>query len=194
MTRTGRSTTTSSPPCTNPSGGPTPTRPLLAGADAGGREDPLFVARRLIRAASEDIGLADPTALLIALAARQTYEVLGSPEGELALAQACIHLASAPKSNAAYVAFGAARRMAKQTGSLMPPKHILNAPTKLMEQLGYSAGYQYDHQTEEGFSGQDYFPEGVERQVFYAPKGEGIEGRIKERLDRWAALRSGRKA
>ena len=116
--------------------------------------------------------------------------MLGSPEGELALAQACLHLASAPKSNAAYVALGAARRMAKATGSLMPPKHILNAPTKLMAELGYSAGYQYDHAAEESFSGQDYFPEGVERQVFYAPKGEGIEGRIKERLDRWAALRA----
>ena len=158
-----------------------------------GGEDPLFVARRLIRAASEDIGLADPTALLIALAARQTYEVLGSPEGELALAQACLHLASAPKSNAAYVALGAARRMAKQTGSVMPPKHILNAPTKLMQQLGYSDGYQYDHNAEESFSGQDYFPEGVERQNFYAPKGEGAEGRIKERLDRWASLRGQRK-
>ena len=159
-----------------------------------GGEDPLFVARRLIRAASEDIGLADPTALLIALAARQTYEVLGSPEGELALAQACLHLASAPKSNAAYVALGAARKMAKQTGSVMPPKHILNAPTKLMQQLGYSDGYQYDHNAEESFSGQDYFPEGVERQNFYAPKGEGAEGRIKERLDRWAVLRGKRGA
>jgi putative ATPase len=155
-----------------------------------GGEDPLFVARRLIRAASEDIGLADPTALLIALAARQTYEVLGSPEGELALAQACLHLASAPKSNAAYVALGAARRMAKATGSLTPPKHILNAPTKLMAELGYSAGYEYDHKTEESFSGQDYFPEGVERQAFYTPKGEGAEGRIRERLERWAELRA----
>ncbi len=158
-----------------------------------GGEDPLFIARRLIRAASEDIGLADPTALLIAVAARDAYDFLGSPEGELALAQACIHLAAAPKSNAAYTAFGAARRMAKQTGSLMPPKHILNAPTKLMQELGYSAGYEYDHQTEEGFSGQDYFPEGAERQVFYAPKGEGAEARIKERLERWAELRAKRR-
>ncbi|MEI9963540.1 MAG: replication-associated recombination protein A [Caulobacteraceae bacterium] len=157
-----------------------------------GGEDPLFVARRLIRAASEDIGLADPTALLIALAARETYEVLGSPEGELALAQACLHLASAPKSNAAYVALGAARRAAKETGSLMPPKHILNAPTKLMKQLGYSEGYQYDHKAEEGFSGQNYFPDGMERQAFYTPRGEGTEARIKERLDRWAELRAKR--
>ena len=157
-----------------------------------GGEDPLFIARRLIRAASEDIGLADPTALMIAIAARDAYDVLGSPEGELALAQACIHLASAPKSNAAYAAFGAARRMAKETGSLMPPKHILNAPTKLMQQLGYSAGYQYDHKAEDGFSGQSYFPEGAERQRFYAPKGEGAEARIKERLDRWAELRDQR--
>jgi putative ATPase len=157
-----------------------------------GGEDPLFIARRLIRAASEDIGLADPTALMIAIAARDSYDFLGSPEGELALAQACIHLASAPKSNAAYTAFGAARRAARETGSLMPPKHILNAPTKLMQQLGYSKGYQYDHAAEEGFSGQDYFPEGMQRQVFYAPKGEGTEARIKERLDRWAELRKGR--
>jgi putative ATPase len=154
-----------------------------------GGEDPLFIARRLIRAASEDIGLADPTALLIAVAARDSYDFLGSPEGELALAQACIHLASAPKSNAAYVAFGAARRAAKETGSLMPPKHILNAPTRLMKDLGYSRGYDYDHNAEEGFSGQDYFPDGMERQVFYAPKGEGTEARIRERLERWAELR-----
>ena len=157
-----------------------------------GGEDPLFVARRLVRAASEDIGLADPTALLIAIAAKDTYDFLGSPEGELALAQACIHLASAPKSNAAYVAFGAARRAAKETGSLMPPKHILNAPTKLMAELGYGAGYDYDHKAEEGFSGQTYFPDGMERQVFYAPKGEGAEARVKERLDRWTELRKKR--
>jgi putative ATPase len=157
-----------------------------------GGEDPLFIARRLIRAASEDIGLADPTALMIAVAARDSYDFLGSPEGELALAQACLHLASAPKSNAAYTAFGAARRAAKETGSLMPPKHILNAPTKLMKQLGYSQGYAYDHAAEEGFSGQNYFPEGMERQNFYAPKGEGTEGRIKERLERWAELRQRR--
>ncbi len=157
-----------------------------------GGEDPLFIARRLIRAASEDIGLADPTALMIAIAARDAYDFLGSPEGELALAQACLHLASAPKSNAAYTAFGAARRAAKQTGSLMPPKHILNAPTGLMKQLGYGSGYQYDHQAEESFSGQNYFPEGMERQVFYAPRGEGTEARIRERLERWAELRDKR--
>ena len=157
-----------------------------------GGEDPLFIARRLIRAASEDIGLADPTALMIAIAARDAYDFLGSPEGELALAQACLHLASAPKSNAAYTAFGAARRAAKQTGSLMPPKHILNAPTGLMKQLGYGSGYQYDHQAEEAFSGQNYFPEGMERQVFYAPRGEGTEARIRERLERWAELRDKR--
>jgi putative ATPase len=154
-----------------------------------GGEDPLFIARRLVRAASEDIGLADPTALLIANAAKEAYDFLGSPEGELHLAHAVIHLASAPKSNAAYVAFSAARRAAKETGSLTPPKHILNAPTKLMKQLGYSDGYQYDHNAEEGFSGQDYFPEEMQRQTFYAPKGEGTEARIKERLDRWAELR-----
>jgi putative ATPase len=159
-----------------------------------GGEDPLFIARRLIRAASEDIGLADPTALLIAIAARDSYDFLGSPEGELALAQACIHLACAPKSNAAYTAFGAARRAARETGSLMPPKHILNAPTKLMQELGYSKGYAYDHAAEEGFSGQDYFPEGMARQVFYAPKGEGTEARIKERLERWSELRRQRGA
>ena len=159
-----------------------------------GGEDPLFVARRLIRAASEDIGLADPTALLVAIAARDSYDFLGSPEGELALAQACIHLAAAPKSNAAYAAFGAARRAAKETGSLMPPKHILNAPTRLMKDLGYAKGYAYDHAAEEGFSGQDYFPEGMARQTFYAPKGEGAEARIRERLDRWAELRRTRQA
>jgi putative ATPase len=157
-----------------------------------GGEDPLFIARRLIRAASEDIGAADPTALLVAIAARDAYDFLGSPEGELALAQCCIHLASAPKSNAAYAAFGAARRAAKETGSLMPPKHILNAPTRLMAELGYSAGYSYDHKAEDSFSGQNYFPDGMERQVFYAPKGDGAEARVKERLDRWAELRARR--
>jgi putative ATPase len=157
-----------------------------------GGEDPLFVARRLIRAASEDIGLADPTALLVAIAARDSFDFLGSPEGELALAQCCIHLASAPKSNAAYTAFGAARRAARETGSLMPPKHILNAPTRLMKDLGYGKDYDYDHNTAEGFSGQDYFPDEMPRQQFYAPKGEGAEARIKERLDRWAGLRKRR--
>jgi putative ATPase len=157
-----------------------------------GGEDPLFVARRLIRAASEDIGAADPTALLVAVAARDAYDFLGSPEGELALAQCCIHLAAAPKSNAAYTAFGAARRAAKETGSLMPPKHILNAPTRLMSELGYGSGYDYDHKAEDSFSGQNYFPDGMERQVFYAPKGDGAEARVKERLERWAELRARR--
>ncbi|MEO8927059.1 MAG: replication-associated recombination protein A [Caulobacteraceae bacterium] len=154
-----------------------------------GGEDPLFIARRLVRMASEDIGGADPLSLLLATAAKDAYDFLGSPEGELALAQACVHMAAAPKSNAVYTAFGAARRLARETGSLMPPAHIRNAPTRLMKDLGYGAGYQYDPNTEEGFSGQDYFPDGVDRSVFYAPRGEGAEARVKERLDRWAALR-----
>ena len=154
-----------------------------------GGEDPLFLARRLVRMASEDIGLADPTALMVASEAARAYERLGSPEGELALAQAVIHLATAPKSNAAYVAYKAARRAARDTGSLNPPKHILNAPTQLMKEEGYGQGYAYDHDAEDGFSGQDYFPDDMERQVFYAPRGEGREGPIAERLKRWAALR-----
>jgi len=158
-----------------------------------GGEDPLFIARRLVRMASEDIGEADPLSLILASAAKDAYDFLGSPEGELALAQACVHMAAAPKSNAVYVAFGAARRLAKETGSLMPPAHIRNAPTRLMKDLGYGKGYKYDPDTEEGFSGQNYFPEGVEPQVFYAPKGDGSEGRVKERLDRWAALRAVRR-
>jgi len=154
-----------------------------------GGEDPLYIARRLVRMASEDIGEADPTSLILAIAAKDAYDFLGSPEGELALAQVCVHMAAAPKSNAAYTAFGAARRMARETGSLMPPAHIRNAPTRLMKNLGYGKGYKYDPDTAEGFSGQSYFPDGVERRVFYAPKGEGAEARIKERLERWAALR-----
>ncbi len=154
-----------------------------------GGEDPLFIARRLVRMASEDIGGADPLSLLVATAAKDAYDFLGSPEGELALAQACVHMAAAPKSNAVYTAFGAARRLARETGSLAPPAHIRNAPTRLMKDLGYGKGYRYDPNTEEGFSGQDYFPDGVERPVFYVPKGEGAEARVKERLDRWAALR-----
>jgi len=154
-----------------------------------GGEDPLFIARRLVRMASEDIGEADPLSLLLTTAAKDAYDFLGSPEGELALAQACVHMAAAPKSNAVYSAFAAARKLAKATGSLMPPAHIRNAPTRLMKDLGYGKGYQYDPNTEEGFSGQDYFPEGIERPVFYAPKGEGAEGRVKARLERWAALR-----
>ena len=154
-----------------------------------GGEDPLFLARRLIRMASEDIGLADPTALMVAGEAARTYERLGSPEGELALAHCVIHLATAPKSNAAYVAYKAARRAAAETGSLMPPKHILNAPTSMMKDQGYGSGYQYDHDTEEGFSGQDYFPDSMNRPVFYDPKGAGREGPIAERLKRFQQLR-----
>jgi putative ATPase len=154
-----------------------------------GGEDPLYIARRLVRMASEDIGAADPLSLLITTAAKDAYDFLGTPEGELALAQACVHMACAPKSNAVYAAFGAARRLARETGSLMPPAHIRNAPTRLMKDLGYGKGYQYDPDTPEGFSGQNYFPDGVERQTFYRPKGDGAEARVKERLDRWAALR-----
>lgn len=158
-----------------------------------GGEDPLFLARRLIRMASEDIGLADPTALMVAGEAARTYERLGSPEGELALAHCVIHLATAPKSNAAYVAYKAARRAAAETGSLMPPKHILNAPTSMMKDQGYGSGYKYDHDTEEGFSGQDYFPEGMKRPVFYDPKGEGREGPIAEKLKRLQQLRKAKR-
>jgi len=157
-----------------------------------GGEDPLFIARRLIRAAAEDIGEADPMSLVLANAAKDTYDFLGSPEGEIALAQLTVHLAAAPKSNAVYVAFGAAMKAAKETGSLMPPAHIRNAPTKLMKDLGYGKGYRYDHDAPEGFSGQNYFPDGMERLEFYKPRGEGSEARIKERLERWAALRRGR--
>ncbi|MBS0409901.1 MAG: replication-associated recombination protein A [Proteobacteria bacterium] len=155
-----------------------------------GGEDPLFIARRLVRMAVEDIGEADPLSLLLTTAAKDAYDFLGSPEGELALAQACVHMAAAPKSTSVYKAFGAARKLARETGSLMPPAHIRNAPTRLMKDLGYGKGYQYDPDTEEGFSGQDYFPEGVERRTFYAPRGEGAEARVKERLERWAAMRS----
>ena len=154
-----------------------------------GGEEPLFIARRLVRAAAEDIGTADPTALLIATAAKDAYDFLGSPEGELHLAQVVVHLATAPKSNAVYKAFGAARRAAKETGSLMPPAHIRNAPTKLMKQLGYGEGYAYDHDAEGGFSGQNYFPDEMPGQRFYSPKDVGTEARIKERLERWAQLR-----
>ncbi len=159
-------------------------RMLVAG------EDPRYIARRLARFAVEDIGLADPQALPQAIAAWEAYERLGSPEGELALAQLVIYLATAPKSNAAYRALGAATRAARETGSLMPPMHILNAPTRLMKELGYSEGYQYDHDTAEGFSGQDYFPEGMARQAFYAPTERGFEREIRKRLDYWAKLRA----
>ncbi len=155
---------------------------------AGG-EDPRYIARRLTRFASEDVGLADPQALSIALAAWQAYERLGSPEGELALAELVIYLATAPKSNASYVALGAAKRAANEHGSLMPPKHILNAPTKLMKDLGYGEGYAYDHDAEDAFSGQNYFPDDMARQNFYAPVERGFEREIKKRLDYWNELR-----
>jgi putative ATPase len=155
-------------------------------------EDPNYVARRLVRFAVEDVGLADPQALVQTTAAWQAYERLGSPEGELALAQAVIYLGTAPKSNAAYRAYGAARRAAGETGSLMPPKHILNAPTGLMKDLGYGVGYAYDHDTAEGFSGQDYFPEGMARPQFYRPVERGFERDVKKRLDYWAKLRAGK--
>jgi putative ATPase len=160
----------------------------LARMLAGG-EDPLYIARRLVRMAVEDIGLADPNALVQTIAAKDTYDFLGSPEGELALAQATIYLATAPKSNAGYVAFGIASRVATESGSLLPPKHILNAPTKLMKQEGYGRGYAYDHNEEEAFSGQNYFPDGMERQTFYAPTTYGYEAEVKERLKRFAKLR-----
>ncbi|HUW72499.1 MAG TPA: replication-associated recombination protein A [Methyloceanibacter sp.] len=164
----------------------------LARMLAGG-EDPLYIARRLVRMAVEDIGLADPAALLQANAAKDTYDFLGSPEGELALAQATVYLASAPKSNAAYMAYNAAMRVAKESGSLLPPKHILNAPTTLMKQEGYGHDYAYDHNEKEAFSGQNYFPDGVERQHFYTPTGRGFEREIKDRLERWAELRAKRR-
>ncbi|MEM8750223.1 MAG: replication-associated recombination protein A [Pseudomonadota bacterium] len=158
--------------------------------DAG--EDPLYLGRRLVRMASEDIGMADPQALVIASAAKDAYDYLGSPEGELALAQACVYLATAPKSNALYVAFKASRRVAKEAGSLPPPKHILNAPTKLMKEEGYGQGYLYDHDQPDGFSGQDYFPERLGRQVFYEPVDRGFERDIRKRLEYWNRLRDER--
>ncbi len=161
----------------------------LARMLAGG-EDPLFIARRLVRMASEDIGAADPLSLLLTTAAKDAYDFLGSPEGELALAQAVVHMASAPKSNAVYVAFKAAQKAARETGSLPPPALSRNAPTRLMKELGYGKGYAYDPDAPDGFSGQNYFPEGMERPVFYAPKGDGAEARVKERLQHWADLRA----
>ncbi len=157
-----------------------------------GGEDPIYILRRLTRAAVEDIGLAEPGALAQAIAAWEAYDRLGSPEGELAVAQLVIYLATAPKSNAAYTAFGAAKRAARETGSLMPPKHILNAPTRLMRDLGYGKGYEYDHATEEGFSGQNYFPDDMPRRIFYEPVDRGFEREIKKRLDYWAKLRQRR--
>jgi putative ATPase len=157
-----------------------------------GGEDPRYIARRLLRFAAEDIGMADPQALVVTEAAWTTYERLGSPEGELALAQAVVYLGTAPKSNAVYAAFGAARQAAKATGSLMPPAHILNAPTKLMLELGYGDGYAYDHGEEEAFSGQNYFPDGMARAEFYQPVERGFEREIGKRLDYWAKLREKR--
>lgn len=154
-----------------------------------GGEDPAYILRRLTRFASEDIGLADPQALSFALSAWSAYERLGSPEGELMIAELVIYLATAPKSNASYVALGAAMKAAQEFGSLMPPKHILNAPTRLMKEWGYGDGYQYDHDTPEGFSGQNYFPDDMQRHVFYKPAERGFERDIKKRLDYWEELR-----
>lgn len=158
-----------------------------------GGEDPRFLARRMTRMASEDIGLADPQALAQCLSAWDAYEKLGSPEGELALAQALIYLATAPKSTAVYKAYGQALKAAKKTGSLMPPKHILNAPTKLMKKEGYSQGYIYDPDTPESFSGQNYFPDEIDRLNFYEPVARGFERDIQKRLQYWARLRANKK-
>ena len=155
-------------------------------------EDPLFLARRLVRMAIEDVGLADPQAVQQALAAKDTFDFLGSPEGELALAQATVYIATAPKSNALYTAFKAASQRAKETGSLAPPKIILNAPTKLMKQQEYGAGYQYDHDQPEAFSGQNYFPDGMGREQYYSPVERGFEREVRKRLDYWARLRKER--
>lgn len=159
-----------------------------------GGEDPRYIARRMVRMAVEDIGLADPQAMPICLAAWDTYEKLGSPEGELALSEALIYLATAPKSNGNYIAYKAARKSAAEYGSLMPPKHILNAPTKLMKQQGYGTGYQYDHDAEDAFSGQNYFPEDMERQNYYTPPERGFEREINKRLAYWDKLRKEKNA
>jgi putative ATPase len=158
--------------------------------DAG--EQPLYIGRRLVRMAMEDIGLADPQALVVAIAAKDAYDYLGSPEGELALAEATVYLATAPKSIAVYSAFGAAMRIAKEGGSLLPPKTILNAPTKLMKTEGYGSGYRYDPDEPDSFSGQDYFPDALGRQTFYDPPDRGFEREIRKRLDYWAKLRKER--
>jgi putative ATPase len=158
-------------------------RMLVAG------EEPLFVLRRLIRAAVEDVGMADPNALVQCIAAKDAYDFLGSPEGELAIVQACLYLATAPKSNAAYKAQGAAWRSAQETGSLMPPKNILNAPTRLMKQVGYGKGYEYDHDADEGFSGANYWPEEMSPTNFYKPTGRGFEAKVAERLAYWEEMR-----
>ncbi|RGP38805.1 replication-associated recombination protein A [Pseudotabrizicola alkalilacus] len=157
-----------------------------------GGEDPRFLARRLTRMAVEDIGLAEPQAHSVCLDAWNTYERLGSPEGELALANAVVYLALAPKSNAVYAAYKAARASARETGSQMPPRHILNAPTKMMKDIGYGTGYAYDHDAEDGFSGQDYFPEGMKRPVFYLPPERGYERELKKRVEYFAKLRAKR--
>lgn len=173
----------------------------LRGSDADGAvywlarmleagEEPLYLARRMVRFASEDIGLADPQALVQALAAVEAYQLLGSPEGELALVQACLYLATAPKSNAAYKAEKAARRAANETGSLSPPPHILNAPTKLMREMGRGAGYEYDHDAPDGFSGADYWPEGMAPRSLYQPSPRGMEARLAERMAEWARRRA----
>jgi len=159
-------------------------RMLVAG------EEPLYVLRRLVRFASEDVGLADPQALVQCLAAKDAYDFLGSPEGELAIVQACLYLATAPKSNAAYKAQKAAWKSARETGSLMPPMNIVNAPTKLMKSLGYGEGYAYDHDADQGFSGANYWPDAMERATFYAPVDRGFEARLAERLSHWETLRA----
>jgi len=158
-----------------------------------GGEDPMYLARRIIRMAVEDIGLADPQALAVANAARDAYHMLGTPEGELALAEAAVYLATAPKSNALYTAYGAAMRAAREGGSLLPPKHILNAPTKLMKSEGYGKGYEYDHESPGAFSGQDYFPDGLPREDFYRPTDRGFEKELARRMAEWGRLRSNKK-
>ena len=161
-------------------------RMLVAG------EEPLYVLRRITRFASEDIGLADPQALQQCIAAKEAYQFLGSPEGELAIVQACLYCATAPKSNAAYMAQKSAWKAAKETGSLMPPANILNAPTNLMKDLGYGKGYAYDHDSDEGFSGDNYWPDDMERQDFYAPVERGFEAKLRQRLEHWEKLRNER--
>jgi putative ATPase len=158
-----------------------------------GGEDPKYIAWRLVRFAVEDVGMADPNALTQTLAAWDTYDRLGSPEGELAIAQAVIYLGTAPKSNSGYVAFGAARRAAKEHGSLTPPMHILNAPTRLMKEIGYGKGYEYDHNAEDGFSDQNYFPDGMAREEFYQPVERGFEREILKRLEYWKKMREKRR-
>ncbi len=158
-------------------------RMLVAG------EEPLYVLRRIVRFASEDIGMADPQALVQTLAAKDAYEFLGSPEGELAIAQACLYCATAPKSNAAYKAQKSAWKSAKQTGSLMPPQNILNAPTKLMKDIGYGSGYSYDHESDDGFSGDNYWPEEMQPEKFYEPVDRGFEHKVRDRLEYWENLR-----